>query len=63
MINLPTWIFFLVAGIASIYFGIHEIKNDKKKEISSGKNYSTNLFFILLGIVFLIGAFFKIITS
>lgn len=58
---IPTWIFFLLIGSTLIYVGKKDLKKAKKEGNNSSFGYSTNVSLIILGIVFLIGAFFKII--
>lgn len=48
-------------GLTLIYFGKKDLKKAKREGNNSSFGYSTNVSLIILGMVFLLGAFFKII--
>lgn len=60
---IPIWTFFLTIGIFLIYIGRRDLKKSKNEGSYSSFGYSTNISLIVLGIVFLIGAFIKIIGT
>lgn len=58
---IQTWFFFVMIGLTLIFFGKKDLKKAKREGNNSSFGYSTNVSLIILGMVFLIGAFFKII--